>query len=119
MEPVAEVAVSWMVENNHAQDYASLQHHQWVMFSGKVEEQFGLGKERLLCFRAAGKAAGGKHIYWSMGSGQCQHDEKQEQRAITGLIAANKIRSVDHRRKRVDVVKVCLDEGISVVFTCQ
>lgn len=32
------------------------------------------------------------------------------------LIAANEISSVDHRGKRVDAVKIYLDEGISVDF---
>lgn len=36
MEPVAKVAVAGMVENHHTQDDGSLQHQQWVVFSGKV-----------------------------------------------------------------------------------
>lgn len=59
MEPVAKVPVGGVVENHHAQDDRSLQHQQRVVFSGKVIEQLGLGEERLLRGRAAGKAAGG------------------------------------------------------------
>ena len=54
-----------------------------------------------------------------METGCCQYDAEQEQRAVAGLIAANEISSVDHGSKRVDVVKVCLNEGISVVFGCE
>ena len=35
------------------------------------------------------------------------------------MVAANEIGLVDHRNKVVDVVKVCLDKGISVVFVCE
>lgn len=51
-----------------------------------------------------------------METGWCQDGEEQQQGAVAGLIAANEINSADHRSKRVDVVKVCLDEDISVVF---
>ena len=54
-----------------------------------------------------------------METGWCQYDVEQEQRAVAGFIATNEINSVDHGSKRVDVVKVCLDEGISVVFACE
>jgi hypothetical protein len=54
-----------------------------------------------------------------MDTGWCQYGVEQEQGAVAGFIAANEIKSVDHGSKRVDVVKVCLDEGISVVFACE
>ena len=52
---------------------------------------------------------------WCMETGGHQHNTEQEQGAVAGLVAANKVSSADHRRERVDVVEICLDEGISVV----
>lgn len=51
-----------------------------------------------------------------MDTGRCQYDIEQEQGAVAGLIAADKVNSVDHGSKRIDMVKVCFNEGISVVF---
>jgi hypothetical protein len=47
-----------MVANYRAQHDGSLQHKQRVIFGGKIMEQVGLGKERLLRGRAIGKSAG-------------------------------------------------------------
>ena len=119
MEPVAKVPVGGVVENHHTQDDESLQHQQRVIFCGKVMEQFGFGEERLLRGRAAGKAAGGQHICRRMETSWCQYDAEEEQRAVAGLIVANEISSIDYGSKRVDVVKICFNEGISVVFACE
>lgn len=54
-----------------------------------------------------------------MDTGRGQYDAEQEQRAVAGLIATNEISSVDHGSKRVDVVEVCLNEGVSVVFVSE
>ena len=54
-----------------------------------------------------------------METGWRQYDAEQEQRVVAGLIAPNEISSVDHGSKRVDMVKVCLNEGVSVGFVCE
>lgn len=48
VEPVLKVPVTWVVENNHAQDDGPLQHGQRVALAVKVVEQLGLGEEGLL-----------------------------------------------------------------------
>lgn len=50
-----------------------------------------------------------------MDTSRCQYDVKQEQRAVTGLVAANESTSVDHGRKWVNMVKVGFNQDIPVV----
>ena len=52
-----------------------------------------------------------------METGGRQYDAEQEQRAVAALITANEISSIEHGSKRVDMVKVCLNEDISVVLS--
>ena len=54
-----------------------------------------------------------------MNTGSRQYDVEQQQRAVARLVAANEISSADHRKERVDRVKIGLDEGISVYFACE
>lgn len=51
-----------------------------------------------------------------MDTSWCQYDAQQEQRTVAGMIAANKISSVDYWGERIDVVEVGLNERTSVVL---
>ena len=51
-----------------------------------------------------------------METGQRQYDAEQEQRAVGALITANEISSIEHGSKRVDIIKICLNEDISIVL---
>ena len=52
-----------------------------------------------------------------MNTGWRQYDAEQEQRAVAGLITANEVGSVYNGNKRVDAVKVYLNEGISIILS--
>jgi hypothetical protein len=54
-----------------------------------------------------------------MDTGWCQDDAEEKKRAVGRLITADEVGSVDQRSKGVDVVKVRLNESISVVSNCE